>query len=713
MRTTEIGTQGHAEAEQPEAETAEQPASRQSFTARGSIPPVDLATADPGPSASDRAYGSSHALPANLRSKFERSLGADLGDVRIHQDAREAAGVGAKALTQGQEIHMAPGQYAPDSREGEELLAHEVAHTVQQRGASERPQAKGERPAPATSQAEQQADQAASAMVSGGQASVSPVGEQQPHAKEYSRGELITAYNGSLARQDWADAALRLNGFNDDDIALLAGKMSGGQRAHVREAAEVAMPGWSQRVTGGIDAVDADAAKIAGLYAAYEKAVAQAKASGDWHEVIDRLNGMGDWDQQDRLKKLTWFDYEAMRGQTDNKRVLAAIDKADTARVQRINAAYAAAIASQDWTRAANQLHGMSEDDIRGKLDELASKPETISYLKRIKEVASKDARLVAIIDDVAKAHGEVVPGPMVLTPMCEIPDVSDDHRELATVDFANFGGDARVAKFARDLENVYNAHRAESGRTDNTKTDKALVDHFATSFATTGTHYAKMIAPKMGFGRWAKQWMSEMRERADLDSGTKLADAQLPTGIGKMKFSEADLQRIDSKHGFSDGEVKNKAGDVVKKGQLVHPFVNNFMDVLAAKGTGFSASTYPGHGGSDEIAPFCLDVFPKIQLDDRGLYQPDQMVEFIEKINAAAGDGNWSGIYNDTALLRELPRRGLAGKVDTQAADGSHNFHGALNLHIHLYLRPPADWAPGAPDPQAAPKVDPSKEQH
>ncbi|HEY6034638.1 MAG TPA: hypothetical protein VIV58_10275, partial [Kofleriaceae bacterium] len=76
-----------------------------------------------------------------------------------------------------------------------------------------------------------------------------------------------------------------------------------------------------------------------------------------------------------------------------------------------------------------------------------------------------------------------------------------------------------------------------------------------------------------------------------------------------------------------------------------------------------------------------------------------------IEKINAAAGDGNWSGIYNDTSVIRELPKRGLGSKVDTQAQDGSHNFHGALNLHIHLYLRPPKDWQ--APDPQSAPAVD------
>jgi hypothetical protein len=88
-------------------------------------------------------------------------------------------------------------------------------------------------------------------------------------------------------------------------------------------------------------------------------------------------------------------------------------------------------------------------------------------------------------------------------------------------------------------------------------------------------------------------------------------------------------------------------------------------------------------------------------------------MIEFIESINSTAGPGNWSGIYNDTAVLRALPDHGLTGKVDTQAQDGSHNFHGALNLHIHLYLRPPADWVPGMPDPSSVPKIDPATEPH
>jgi len=519
MRATRTEQQGADQEVAPQLDAEAGTEQQAQFTAQGTIPPVGAAqpeAAAPEASASDLAFGGGGGggratsgagangggggkpLPDDLKQKFEASLGADLSGVRVHTDGDAATAAGAKAVAHGQDIHMAPGQYDPHSAPGQELLAHEVAHTVQQKDAAPRPQAKGEQPAPASAPAEHDADHAASAMVAGQPAAVQPVAEQQPHAKEYSRAELIQAYNSSLARQDWADVALRLNGFSDDDIAMLVAKQSGGQHAHVREAAETAMPGWSQRVTNAIDAADANAGKIAVLYAAYEKAVAAAKTSGDWHEVIDRLNGMGEWDMQDRLKKLTWFDYEAMRAQTDNKRVLDAIEKADTARVARINAAYAEALKAQDWKRVANQLHGMSDEDIRGKLDTLASAKETVADLKRIKEAAPTDARLVALIDEVAKAHGEVVPDPISVNAMCAIPDVSDDQRPLNTVDFSNFASNAKIAQFAADVEAAYNTRKAASGRSDKkpSRTDVALSDHLITSFESTGKHYAQFIEP-------------------------------------------------------------------------------------------------------------------------------------------------------------------------------------------------------------------------
>ncbi len=70
-------------------------------------------------------------LPEEVRRKMERALGADFSEVRIHVGP-EAAAVGAKAFTQGTDIHFAPGEYDPGSALGLELLGHELTHVIQQ-----------------------------------------------------------------------------------------------------------------------------------------------------------------------------------------------------------------------------------------------------------------------------------------------------------------------------------------------------------------------------------------------------------------------------------------------------------------------------------------------------------------------------------------------------------------------------------------------------
>lgn len=70
------------------------------------------------------------------RRTFEGRLGHDFGSVRVHNDARAAASVrelGALAYTVGPNIVFGEGQYAPSTRAGRQLLAHELVHVVQQR----------------------------------------------------------------------------------------------------------------------------------------------------------------------------------------------------------------------------------------------------------------------------------------------------------------------------------------------------------------------------------------------------------------------------------------------------------------------------------------------------------------------------------------------------------------------------------------------------
>ena len=81
--------------------------------------------------------GGGRPLDGATRAFMEPRFGHDFSGVRVHADARateSARAVGALAYTVGQQIVFGNGRYAPASQAGRQLLAHELAHTVQQRG---------------------------------------------------------------------------------------------------------------------------------------------------------------------------------------------------------------------------------------------------------------------------------------------------------------------------------------------------------------------------------------------------------------------------------------------------------------------------------------------------------------------------------------------------------------------------------------------------
>jgi hypothetical protein len=121
-------------------------------------------------SALERASTSVGApLPGGVRGSLEKTTGASLGDVKVHTGSESAAaadGLAARAFTTGQDVHFAGGQYSPDTAKGQRLIAHEVAHTIQQRGAASAPQTKLTVSEPGDS-LEREADQVADAHARG------------------------------------------------------------------------------------------------------------------------------------------------------------------------------------------------------------------------------------------------------------------------------------------------------------------------------------------------------------------------------------------------------------------------------------------------------------------------------------------------------------------------------------------------------------------
>lgn len=70
-------------------------------------------------------------LGAGVRSRLEPSFGMDLSSVRVGESPHVDA-MGARAYAQGNQAWFAPGEYNPDSSQGMFLIAHEIAHMVQQ-----------------------------------------------------------------------------------------------------------------------------------------------------------------------------------------------------------------------------------------------------------------------------------------------------------------------------------------------------------------------------------------------------------------------------------------------------------------------------------------------------------------------------------------------------------------------------------------------------
>ncbi len=164
---------------------------------RTQLLPVQRAAASPG-----------EPLPDGLRDRLGAALGSDLSPVRVHtgpDSANAAATLRARAYTIGQDVHFGEGRYDPASPEGERLIAHEVAHTVQQGAAQASPQCDLEVSEPGDAH-EVEADRFSDAFAAGGTAAVSPVGRgtvsRAMIQRQEETGPSATPGSGETATKD-------------------------------------------------------------------------------------------------------------------------------------------------------------------------------------------------------------------------------------------------------------------------------------------------------------------------------------------------------------------------------------------------------------------------------------------------------------------------------------------------------------------------------
>ncbi|MBW4615639.1 MAG: DUF4157 domain-containing protein [Desmonostoc vinosum HA7617-LM4] len=81
--------------------------------------------------------GSGQPLAQSIKEPMEQAFGTDFSGVRVHTDSHSNElnrSIQAKAFTTGQNVFFRQGAYEPESRGGQELIAHELTHVIQQNG---------------------------------------------------------------------------------------------------------------------------------------------------------------------------------------------------------------------------------------------------------------------------------------------------------------------------------------------------------------------------------------------------------------------------------------------------------------------------------------------------------------------------------------------------------------------------------------------------
>lgn len=126
-----------AKSEPPPRATTRDDVSRKENSGSGGI------AGNPAPSIVHDVLSSGGGSPLEhgTRSFMEDRFGQDFSNVRVHTNdhaADSAKAIDAKAYTSGNNIVFDNGQYNPGSQSGQTLLAHELAHVVQQSGSIQR-----------------------------------------------------------------------------------------------------------------------------------------------------------------------------------------------------------------------------------------------------------------------------------------------------------------------------------------------------------------------------------------------------------------------------------------------------------------------------------------------------------------------------------------------------------------------------------------------
>ena len=194
---------------------------------------------------------SGQPLEPATRAIMEPRFGHDFARVRIHDDSASHAAAGqlnARAFTVGQSIHFGAGEYYPESKGGMRLVAHELAHTVQQQGVNAGVQRfSSDGSATENDHLEHEADHAAEEVVAGRFAHVAesarataPQREDKNKQNQSQAPKIVPPVEPSKAQKKMIDAARRAAAIRTQTAMFKASGVQGAsQFSEARRLAQV------------------------------------------------------------------------------------------------------------------------------------------------------------------------------------------------------------------------------------------------------------------------------------------------------------------------------------------------------------------------------------------------------------------------------------------------------------------------------------------
>ena len=268
------------------------------------------------------AKGNGQPLTESIREQMEAGIGADFYNVKIHDDPEShklSKEINAQAFTQGNDVFFNAGKYDPATKQGQHLLAHELTHVVQQEnGNSDRIQKdtaselddlfnnaikesnwkkaaeylNGFNAKDISDRLSTKSKGIIAAIYSGaiGNPAVGP----NAQVASFTRWAYLELnFKNELARMQWKDAAMYLNGFNEPDMKKYVSELNITQKANLRNEA---IPNNFNAVVKIIDAdlefQSFEKERVAKLENDYNEAVAKS----DWKNAAVLLNAYNDQD---------------------------------------------------------------------------------------------------------------------------------------------------------------------------------------------------------------------------------------------------------------------------------------------------------------------------------------------------------------------------------------------------------------------------------